>query len=94
MGKRPDVPSILEAALIQRRTKPGNTSLYEFLRGITFDDDDVAMLKDVMRSFKKAAKKSLEPSANLIAAFLQESSDSNRSRRSSGSRRAIQSDLD
>jgi hypothetical protein len=93
MGKRPDVPTNFETALTQRRTKLGTTSLYEFLRGINFDDDDVTMLKNVMRSFKKAAKKSLEPSANIVTAFLQSSSSaSERGRRSSGSRRAHESD--
>ncbi|KAF2828031.1 hypothetical protein CC86DRAFT_381002 [Ophiobolus disseminans] len=55
----------------QRKIKLGKTSLYAFLRTITFGDDDVAQLKGAMQAFRKAAESSDAPSdkLKLVLAF-------------------------
>jgi hypothetical protein len=44
-----------ESRMAQRKIKIGATSLYVFLSGIKFDGDEVAVLEEVMRAFRKAA---------------------------------------
>jgi hypothetical protein len=95
-GKRPTQSyTDFESPRTQRRLKLGDTSLCGLLKHIAFDDDDVTTITSVMRAFREAAKEDDSPSDKLVAALtLEASSDSDtsrRSRRSSGSRRAIES---
>jgi hypothetical protein len=88
-GKRTDVAVDLEITITQRRIKLGTTSLYAFLRGMRFDDEGITSMHDVVSSFKRAAKKSLEPSVKLLTVLSPSGSYS--SRRSSASRCALES---
>lgn len=51
----------------------GTLSMETFLRAISFDDEDIAPLKDVMNAFKKAATSSDAPSEKLTRALQIES---------------------
>lgn len=45
----------LETAKVQQKIKLGDTSLYGLLKTVAFDEEDVASLNGVMRTFKWAA---------------------------------------
>ncbi|KAF2241246.1 hypothetical protein BU26DRAFT_183763 [Trematosphaeria pertusa] len=59
-----------DSRLAQRRIKLGNTSLYDFLRGIAFDADEAADVRNVAKAFRTSAKESLRASSK-IARFLE-----------------------
>jgi len=74
----------LDTAKIQRKVKLGSTSLYAFLRQITFLEDDVTVVGEVMRVFRKAAGEQVTETKLEVALWLAEETDegSQRGRRS------------
>ncbi|KAI4623278.1 hypothetical protein J4E83_004671 [Alternaria metachromatica] len=74
----------LDTAKIQRKIKLGSTSLYAFLRQITFMEDDVTVVGEVMRVFRKAAGEQVTATKLEVALWLAEETDegSQRGRRS------------
>ncbi|KAI4686749.1 hypothetical protein J4E81_008409 [Alternaria sp. BMP 2799] len=74
----------LDTAKIQRKIKLGSTSLYAFLRQIIFMEDDVTVVGEVMRVFRKAAREQVTETKLEVALWLAEETDegSQRGRRS------------
>ncbi|KAI4647609.1 uncharacterized protein J4E78_008924 [Alternaria triticimaculans] len=74
----------LNTAKIQRKIKLGSTSLYAFLRQITFMEDEVTVVGEVMRVFRKAARSQVTETKLEVALWLAEETDegSQRGRRS------------
>ncbi|KAF1830440.1 hypothetical protein BDW02DRAFT_601682 [Decorospora gaudefroyi] len=74
-GRRPTpVYTDFESPRTQRRLKLGNTSLYDFLRLIQFDGEEVTSVVDVMQAFREAAQKEDSLSDKLVAALRLEAS--------------------
>ncbi|KAI4922896.1 hypothetical protein J4E90_001332 [Alternaria incomplexa] len=71
----------LDTAKIQRKIKLGSTSLYAFLRQITFMEDDVTVVGEVMRVFRKAAREQVTDSKLEVALWLAEETDEGEGRR-------------
>ncbi|KAI4928022.1 uncharacterized protein J4E92_005503 [Alternaria infectoria] len=81
----PTTTTGLNTAKIQRKIKLGSTSLYAFLRQITFiEDDEVTVVGEVMRVFRKAAGEQVTETKLEVALWLAEETDegSQRGRRS------------
>ncbi|KAI4618167.1 uncharacterized protein J4E87_008178 [Alternaria ethzedia] len=74
----------LDTAKTQRKIKLGSTSLYAFLRQITFMEDEVTVVGEVMRVFRKAAGDQVTETKLEVALWLAEETDegSQRGRRS------------
>jgi hypothetical protein len=71
-----DVSRASTSSIEQRKIKLGKTTLFGFLRGIAFDDEGVTHMRNVMRSFKEAAKVSDKPSEVVLMALRSESESS------------------
>ncbi|KAI4657422.1 uncharacterized protein J4E79_007496 [Alternaria viburni] len=71
----------LHTAKIQRKIKLGSTSLYAFLRQITFIEDDVTVVGEVMRVFRKAAGGQVTETKLEVALWLAEETDEGEGRR-------------
>ena len=65
----------LDTAKIQRKIKLGSTSLYAFLRQITFLEDDVTVVGEVMKVFRKAARSQVTETKLEVALWLAEETD-------------------
>ncbi|KAI4930350.1 hypothetical protein J4E85_004977 [Alternaria conjuncta] len=75
----------LDTAKMQRKIKLGSTSLYAFLRQITFiEDEEVTVVGEVMKVFRKAAREQVTETKLEVALWLEEETDegSQRGRRS------------
>lgn len=66
-------PADLGHHLTQTQVKLGNTAITAFLRAISFDDEGLTSIKDVVRAFKFLAKKDQEMagSSSKVAKYLQ-----------------------
>ncbi|KAI4697021.1 uncharacterized protein J4E84_000145 [Alternaria hordeiaustralica] len=71
----------LDTAKIQRKIKLGSTSLYAFLHQITFMEDDVTVVGEVMRVFRKAAREQVTETKLEVALWLAEETDEGEGRR-------------
>jgi hypothetical protein len=70
-NRSPDVINFtLDTMVVQRRTKLGRTSLYTFLCAITFDEEEIARVSDVMKEFKMAAMGDDAPSEKVKMALM------------------------
>jgi hypothetical protein len=61
-----DVDHAAISTLAQRKIKLGKTTLFSFLRGMSFDDENVTHTRDVMRAFREAAMVSDKPSEKVM----------------------------
>lgn len=62
----------LDKSKIQRKIKLGSTSLYAFLRQITFIEDEVTVVGEVMKVFRKAARDQVTSPKLEVALWLAE----------------------
>ncbi|KAI4643748.1 hypothetical protein J4E93_006761 [Alternaria ventricosa] len=71
----------LDKPKIQRKVKLGSTSLYAFLRQITFMEDEVTIVGEVMKVFRKAAGEQVTSPKLEVALWLAEETDEGEGRR-------------
>jgi hypothetical protein len=61
-----DVDHAAISTLAQRKIKLGKTTLFSFLRGMSFDDENVTHTGDVMHAFREAVMVSDKPSEKVM----------------------------
>ncbi|KAI4681231.1 uncharacterized protein J4E88_005739 [Alternaria novae-zelandiae] len=77
----PTTTTGLDTAKMQRKIKLGSTSLYAFLHQITFMEDDVTVVGEVMKVFRKAAGEQVTETKLEVALWLAEETDEGEGRR-------------